>query len=230
MPETETMTDADKLTLLSGAWYALEQAGRLLESAAALFDSGDHATGVGIALLAREEIGKFRILKDLGDQLPQGQSMTVKAVNQACGRKHVKKQEQGLLSVTMEVDRDSTIGRMMSSLAEHAPSSAEWKSANDALQAETDMKARRLPADRHTLRTNAFYVDLDDKGDWSRPASIARDQAEREIADAVRDYAGQLDRLRPEVISLDHPEMLAARSKMRPAPLLRPPRWPNRTG
>ena len=44
--------------LLEGSWYALEQAGRLLRAAVGVFDDGDPATGLVLAMLGREEIGR----------------------------------------------------------------------------------------------------------------------------------------------------------------------------
>lgn len=38
-----------------GSWYALEQCGRLLQSAVCVFDSADHATAVALAMLGKEE-------------------------------------------------------------------------------------------------------------------------------------------------------------------------------
>ncbi len=37
--------------LLEGSWYALEQAGRLLRAAVGVFDDGDPATGLVLAML-----------------------------------------------------------------------------------------------------------------------------------------------------------------------------------
>jgi len=45
-------------TIPRGAWYALEQAGRLLVSADAVGRTGDEVIAAGLVLLAREESAK----------------------------------------------------------------------------------------------------------------------------------------------------------------------------
>jgi len=47
-------------TLLHGAWYALEQAGQLVDSAVTLVDAGAFSTATGVAMLGREELGPVR--------------------------------------------------------------------------------------------------------------------------------------------------------------------------
>jgi AbiV family abortive infection protein len=52
-------------TIVRGAWYALQQEGRLLHSAVAVFATGDASTALALAMLAREELGKANMLRDL---------------------------------------------------------------------------------------------------------------------------------------------------------------------
>jgi AbiV family abortive infection protein len=55
--------DVAASVLLEGSWYSLEQCGRRLASAGALYREKDYATAVGIAMFAHEELGKHRILR-----------------------------------------------------------------------------------------------------------------------------------------------------------------------
>ncbi len=48
--------------LLEGARYSLEQCGRLLSDATALYRAGSGATAVGLAMLGRDGLGKHRSL------------------------------------------------------------------------------------------------------------------------------------------------------------------------
>jgi hypothetical protein len=48
--------------LLEGVWYSLEQCGFLLRDAVTLYNHQGRVTAVGLAMLAREEMGKARIL------------------------------------------------------------------------------------------------------------------------------------------------------------------------
>lgn len=50
--------------LLEGSYYALVQCGRFLTSAVMLYKAGDHATAVGLAALAHEELGRSNYLRD----------------------------------------------------------------------------------------------------------------------------------------------------------------------
>jgi len=51
--------------IMQGAAYALEQCGRLLRDANALYRSGSYASAVVLTAFAREELGRYRILLDL---------------------------------------------------------------------------------------------------------------------------------------------------------------------
>jgi AbiV family abortive infection protein len=51
--------------LLKGGWYSIEECGRLLRSAVTLYSNKEYASGVALALLAREELGRYRILLEL---------------------------------------------------------------------------------------------------------------------------------------------------------------------
>ena len=55
------LTDQD---LLHGAIYALDQAGRHLHCGVNLWNAGDYAHGLMIAVFAREEVGRFKLLRD----------------------------------------------------------------------------------------------------------------------------------------------------------------------
>src|SRR5713101_1274908 len=63
--------------LLEGAWYALEQCGRLLHDAITLYEAGRYATASGIAMLAREELGRARILLALAEEVHAGRPLTL---------------------------------------------------------------------------------------------------------------------------------------------------------
>lgn len=76
-------------------WYAFEQAGFLLGSAVTLFDAGQCATAVGLALLAHEELGKHRILVDLWwETQTKGAQLSVGKIQKAY-ESHPEKQRRG---------------------------------------------------------------------------------------------------------------------------------------
>jgi AbiV family abortive infection protein len=214
-------------TLLQGAWYALEQAGRLLHSSATLFEADDHSTATGIAMLGREEIGRSRILRRLADKVREGKYISQKEVENAC-EDHVEKQRAAVLSTAMRTSPGERLDDLSQTLIHESPSSASWQAAHKELQIATDAKTKRTQDDRHLLRMRCFYIDLPPSGErWERPSEIGWQVAKDEICYAVNDYAGERDRLRDEVIESDEPNMAAVRLTMNPYPNLLPPRWPD---
>jgi hypothetical protein len=67
------MMSAD--TLRQGAWYGLDQAGRLLRASAVLADEGDPITGAAVAMFGREELGRSKILRDLAERVDAGSTI-----------------------------------------------------------------------------------------------------------------------------------------------------------
>lgn len=212
--------------LLEGSWYALEQAGRLLGAAVGVFDDGDAATGLVLAMLGREEIGRARILRRLADEAATGVCFEAADVTRQCGD-HVTKQRAGTFCTTLRVVPPSQLAAALQTGVRSAPGSAEQIAAREVIRAASEAKAKRDPQDRHDLREIALYVDLDSSGTtWSRPCAVASTDARAHIEDAVGDYAIECDALRDDVIENDFPKMAKARAAMNPAPILLEATWP----
>ena len=81
------------------------------------------------------------------------------------------------------------------------------------------------------LRMNALYVDLNESGsDWSKPKEIRQADAYKCLADAANDYAGQVDRLRPDLLrALEELELATALDGWPERPELPNPVWPELT-
>lgn len=174
--------------LAQGTWYALEQCGLLLGDAVDLFDRGRTGTALGLAMHAREEYGKARILLDLHNEAQGGRPIDLEEVKGRC-EDHADKQRAAQSSVTMRVPADSQLEKLMQRRLQN-PSSPEAKSARGEIGKLDKRIARRTPDDRQKLRERALYVDPDDSGTgWSRPAECPRDQALREIHNIANDYA-----------------------------------------
>lgn len=212
--------------LRQGAWYALEQAGRLLRAAAVVSDDGDPITGASLAMFGREELGRSRILRDRADRVEKGGSLEPDEVRKAC-EDHEKKQVKGAFSTTLRAEPPSGVDRALREMLGAEPRSQEWKTAKQTADLATKAKRKGDPARRHRIRTASLYVDLNDAGSgWRRPCARDTSQARNEITDAVSDYANQRARLSDEVLDSDHPEMARARGSM-PSPITLPePRWP----
>jgi AbiV family abortive infection protein len=190
--------------LLEGAAYALEQCGLLLRDANSLYSCGSYASAVAVALFAREELGRWRILLDLRKQVLDGSSLTIKEIQKRC-IDHVTKQEAGMMSFVMTVDTDSPLGGILGTYMTVKPGSEEWKTAREQLE-----QARQsVPVQRHKQRMSALYVDAVAPHRWCRPTrEISQPTAYSYIQDAANDYSGQYDRYtNPEIYKPDDLEL-----------------------
>jgi len=213
-------------TLRQGAWYALEQAGRLLHAAAVVADDGDPITGAALAMFGREELGRSKILRELANRVDQGGLLEAAEVREACDD-HVRKQSAGAFSTTLRADPSTGVYTALREMLGTELGSNAWKAAKQTVDLASDVQRKRNPRRRHSIRTGGLYVDLDDAGlRWRRPCIRDTSEARNEITDAVSDYAAERDRLRPEVIDQDHPEMACALASMPSKITLPEPRWP----
>ena len=214
-------------TLRQGAWYALEQAGRLLHAATAVADDGDPITGAALGMFGREELGRSKILQDLADKVAAGTSLGPEDVRDACDD-HVRKQSAGSFSTTLRAERPSGVDAALREKWSASPGSEEWRAATETVDQATKAKRKRDPKRRHSMRVAGLYVDLNDYGTgWLRPCTQDVLDARNEITDAVNDYAAERDRLRSEVLDNDFPEMARALASMPSKVTLLAPRCPN---
>ena len=212
--------------LFEGSWHALEQAGRLLRGAVRLFDSGEFATSILVGMLAREELGRSLILRELGSGINAGPPPSVADVRKRC-EDHVTKQRAGATTFALRIEPGTQLGEAVRTIMKAERGSAEWKAARGVIDTANKAKSKQAPASRHAKRTGAQYVDLDDSGtQWSRPWVIDPIAARNELNDAIDDYAYECDRLCDDVIASDFPGMARARTRMLPTPAPPPPTWP----
>jgi AbiV family abortive infection protein len=175
--------------LLEGAAYSLEQCGCLLRSAQVLHQSGDHATGKALALLAFEKLGQWTILLDLRRDILAGRcQFTVKEVNDICGD-HARKQKAGMKSITIRMEGDQGFKKLLDARNTAKPGTPEQREANERIDKVDRQKQRRVPDERHKQRMEALYVDALSESEWNRPITrvSARDAAEA-IDDAINEY------------------------------------------
>jgi AbiV family abortive infection protein len=217
--------------LLEGAWHALAQAGRLLNSAFSLFQANDASTALAIAMFGREELGRSRLLRDCAREVREGFALTVHDVRNRC-EDHVAKQSESAFCIVLRPPMDSALGRAMTIMSQPDPSSREWQDAKDMLDAAIGSKQKRQPQQRHDSRCNALYVDLNSSGTgWHRPTEIAEDDARNAIQEALNDYRLERERLTNPALAIANPvhvsvkDMTEARARMAvevdlpPAPL-----------
>jgi AbiV family abortive infection protein len=171
--------------LLRGGWYSLEQAGRLMNEAAALFEAGSHSTAAGLALLSREELAKSRKLFALWMRAFRGEPITRDQVIEDLDIGHIEKQRHGASTFSIPVDA-ATLEVLK---RERAVTPEEYDEVSRKLNARFERLMKTAPSTRHQQRLRAFYVDPATDGDiWLRPSELAISEAARILVDAGNDY------------------------------------------
>lgn len=215
--------------LLEGALYALEQCGILLHDAVTLYRDGAYPSAIVLAVFAREELGRFRILLGLRKDVISGQrKLTTKDIQKEC-EDHVRKQEWGQLSTTIFSLNDSVQGRLILETRLNPPSSSKWKEATRQLDRAMKAVRKRTPSHRHDMRMKALYVEPADAGNgWNRPSQEYRDQAVvlRFINEAVGDYTGQHSRYAQGYVPEEEDELFRIIQEWDHRPELPLPEWP----
>jgi len=180
---------ASEKWLIEGAWFALEQAGRLLHSAVQLSDAGDAPTGLSIAMFAREELGRSQLLRAMAAEVAAGTAYTVSQVQARC-TDHQEKQRRSVRSVELRAPRSEPFSAAMQTLAEAELGSPEWLAAKEMSDAAFKAERDRLPDRRHQARFSGIYVDAQDEGlSWARPVNLNERDAIHAIMSAGNDYA-----------------------------------------
>ena len=175
--------------LLAGLYYALIQCGRLLTSAVNLYKDGDYATAVGLAALAREELGRSTYLRDQWKEVVQGKTVSVKTIREAC-QKHEMKQELGQLSVVLS---HPGLGELLSVISRPLPECKEYQDAEQQIDDLIKRKRAHAPKARHNERMKAFYVEPNDRGtDWNKPWEKDNEEAKNFVQHACNDYSLRL--------------------------------------
>jgi AbiV family abortive infection protein len=180
----------DAEEILQGAYYAMEQSGRLLADAVALYQRRSWPSSLVLAVFSFEELGKAETLYRRAidaqvrgpkepEEVMQGQSH------------HITKLREGrdLLTIDASVgfwgeppDMDSAEGRQ---ILEHLRLAQETALAN-------------APGEAHQARMQALYVDLRD-GTWVRPIDTTASDAYLMVSAAAIQYAAYREKfMHPE--------------------------------
>jgi AbiV family abortive infection protein len=214
--------------LLKGAWYSLEQCGHLLKGAAVLYREKQYSTAVGVAMLAHEELGKHRILREEWKKsVLSGKRPSVAQIRTAC-EDHIEKQKQGQLSVTLISEGPSALDTALRTRVKSRPADPGYREAEKVIRTAVEAKAKHAPTERHERRLEGFFVDLEDSGtDWKRPSkTISQEAAYRLLNDTANDYAGQWDRF-SNPIFLEDSDLVEALKAWSDKPVLPLPARPD---
>lgn len=108
--QTRMLTPQD---LLYGILYTLEQCGLLLQDARTLYEGGAYPSALGLAALAREELGKSSFLQEKRrESVAQGKNIPLEEIGQAWGN-HDLKQKYGQHSVAQRSSIDTRQGKLV---------------------------------------------------------------------------------------------------------------------
>ncbi len=213
--------------LLRGTVFALEQCGLLLRDARILCEAGSYASAVVLTAFAREELGRYKILRGLWKRTMAGESFSVKQIDKKC-EQHVEKQKQAMFSVVQRADNSTVQGQLMQARMRAAPGSPEWKKADEELEKIIQSQIKRTPEARHKSRIKALYVEPLETG-WNRPAETSETAAHEFLTDAINDYSGAQQRyVHPDVD--DDPDFHAALKQWQDRPELQPATWLHKFG
>jgi AbiV family abortive infection protein len=215
--------------LREGAAYALEQSGLLLRDANVLYRNGSYASAMVLALFAQEELGRWKMLRDLRRKVLEGERrLTIEDIQEHC-RDHVRRQRAGMMSTTMRADRNSGLGKLLQARTSSIPGSDAWKAADGGIKKLDRQKAKRTPGDRHEQRMSALYVDAVSPDQWNRPINeISAAEAFDYLQDAANDYSIQRERYTNlEIGKPDDPEFYSALETWTERPILPSPEWPS---
>jgi AbiV family abortive infection protein len=184
--------------LLLGAFYSLEQCGLLLHDAAALTEERRYPTAVAIALLAREELGRHKILLGFWQEAHSGTVITRDRVNSACVD-HATKQRHSGGSLFYRLQPGDQVNRLVQSGQNVELDAAQRTAAREQLDLIDDRKRKGQPDARHKTRMRAIYVDIaPDEDRWLRPSDLNPQDCADEVSAAIDDYVRACGRVDAE--------------------------------
>ena len=138
-------------------------------------------------MLAREEMGKARILFKLSDDVDDGKVLSEQELTEALDD-HREKQTHAQLSVVLSFVRGTQLDKLMRKSMD--PSDPDFEAANAEIEEVQNRKRRRTPDERHNLRQRAMYVDpIETGGDWNRPVAFNKEECSGHLCHAMNDYS-----------------------------------------
>lgn len=205
--------------IIEGAFYAMEQAGLLINDAAALYEQRKWPSGLMLAVFSLEELGKAEMLLQRGiEAAASGPKSREQVFADAAAHKTKLKAGRGLATVTAPVSFWGDIP---------APNTAESAALEAQLDAAEHIALDNAPVEAHAARMRALYVDLGVDEVWARPKETQPSDAYLMVSAASIEYGIR----RPKFVNPVHPAVtqavaqLGARLPSLPeAPVIH---WPN---
>lgn len=162
--------------IIHGAYFAVEQAGRLVNDAAILFNRQRWATTLALSVFCLEEIGKAEMLLAKAAEADRTGPKTRDDIRTASFTRHTSKlREARRITITASLGWWGDIPEDAAQIA---------KQLEDAL----NIHAQNAPREAHQARLAALFVDLLEDEWWSRPAEITEDDAHSWLTKANIEY------------------------------------------
>jgi AbiV family abortive infection protein len=165
--------------LLRGTFFAMEHAWHLLEDAVELFRLHRYSSCLTLSVLCLEELGRAELYSKETKRAFDGKDIDFGLLERQCKR-HIVKLTQGQIPVNAAV---FGIGEIpMPGTAEEAKLAAQLRRIRKLLE-------RLAPGRAQKAKLRALYVEPSADGKrWSRPSSIAREEAEEWLSAADYGY------------------------------------------
>jgi AbiV family abortive infection protein len=178
-------------SLLRGAFYSLEQCGRLLGDAKLLYENSSYATTLAVVAFAGEELGRWHRLRERRERVLRGERLTVEAVRAACNN-HIRKQEAG---VVLREDEDPEVAKLLQKRSQASLGSKARIKGDKQVDEIVQQELEDAPRERHEERMQALYVDILSEEEWNQPArEISQTKAYKRLVDTRNGYEVQRQR------------------------------------
>lgn len=166
--------------IIEGAFYAMEQAGLLINDAASLYNQRKWPSSLVLAVFAMEELGKAEVLLQRGiDAASTGDKTRAQVMAGQTSHPTKLKAGQGTATVTTAVSFGGNIP---------APGTTEAQTLEQRLNAAEQVALQHAPGAEHEARMCALYVDLTDTEIWSRPKETTAREAYLMVSGAGIEY------------------------------------------
>ena len=172
------MIDAENI--LEGAYYAMEQAGRLLTDAVSLYEQRRWPSSLVLAVFSMEELGKAETLYRRALDAEETGAKSVEHVMSGQSHHATKLREgRGLLTI------DASVGFWGEP---PDPDSPENAAIMRQLAETQEIAVRNAPREAHQARMRALYVDLGNDEVWIRPVDTPPNDAYLIVSAANIEY------------------------------------------
>lgn len=158
----------------------MEQAGRLINDATALYAQGKWSSSLVLAVFSLEELGKAEMFLQRGIETATGAAKTRNEVMAGVIQHQTKlKAGRGAATVIASVSFCGDIP---------APDAAESEALEAQLDAAQEIALNNAPGEAHEARMRALYVDLGEDEMWVKPKEIGPGEAYLMVSAASIEY------------------------------------------